>query len=454
MVKVLLIGAGKGGQAVLSRLLQFDWVSVVGVHDVDPNAPGLILARQAKLPIFVNEPLERLPTGDVDLVFDLTGNPSVQARLTTLPSRSFDLVTGQVSQLLWNVIQTLEEREIQVREYLREHQVLADINLMLSQSQTPEQIFDAIVTGGTRITEMPSGSLSIVNHEKNELFLVAAKGFSSGFYRDHAVYPVRSGGLTEHILRQTEPVVVPNIADYPAFQNPVLIKEGIRSLIALPLISDRGPVGILYVDDFRPRTFSPSILGMLKPLATQAVLAIQKQQAFEQIRTLSIRDPLTNLYNRRYLNEIVVGELDRAVRLRQPLSVIVIDIDHFKLINDRWGHVVGDQVLRGMAQVLSRYVRAYDTVTRFGGEEFVILMAQTGEDEALALAERIRLETAHERLLPEEYVVTCSFGVNTLVPDAPLAPTPEEFIHRADQALYDAKHAGRNCVRVFGSVCP
>jgi diguanylate cyclase (GGDEF)-like protein len=234
----------------------------------------------------------------------------------------------------------------------------------------------------------------------------------------------------------------------------VLIKEGIRSLIALPLISDRGPVGILYVDDFRPRTFSPSILGMLKPLATQAVLAIQKQQAFEQIRTLSIRDPLTNLYNRRYLNEIVVGELDRAVRLRQPLSVIVIDIDHFKLINDRWGHVVGDQVLRGMAQVLSRYVRAYDTVTRFGGEEFVILMAQTGEDEALALAERIRLETAHERLLPEEYVVTCSFGVNTLVPDAPLAPTPEEFIHRADQALYDAKHAGRNCVRVFGSVCP
>jgi diguanylate cyclase (GGDEF)-like protein len=406
MVKVLLIGAGKGGQAVLSRLLQFGWVTVVGVHDVDPNAPGLILARQAKLPVFINEPLEQLPTGDVDLVFDLTGTPSVQARLTSLPSRSFDLVTGQVSQLLWNVIQTLEEREIQVREYLREHQVLADINLMLSQSQTPEQIFEAIVTGGTRITEMPSGSLSIVNHEKNELFLVAAKGFSSGFYRDHAVYPVRSGGF-----------------------------------------------GILYVDDFRPRTFSPSILAMLKPLATQAVLAIQKQQAFEQIRTLSIRDPLTNLYNRRYLNEIVVGELDRAVRLRQPLSVIVVDIDHFKLINDRWGHVVGDQVLRGMAQVLSRYVRAYDTVTRFGGEEFVILMAQTGEDEALAMAERIRLETAHERLLPDEYVVTCSFGVTTLASAVPHPPTPEEFIHRADQALYEAKHAGRNCVRVFGAVC-
>lgn len=245
MVRVSLIGAGKGGQAVLSRLLQFDWVNVVGVHDRDPNALGLVLARQAKLRVFVNEPLEALPTGEVDLVFDLTGNPSVQAHLTAISGRTFDLVSGQVSHLLWNVIQTLEERQIQVREYLREHQVLAEINLLLSQSQTPEQIFDAIVTGGTRITEMPSGSLSIVNPEKNELFLVAAKGFSSACYRDHAVYPVRSGGLTEHILCQTEPVLVPNIADYPAFQNPVLIKEGIRSLIALPLISDRGPVGIL-----------------------------------------------------------------------------------------------------------------------------------------------------------------------------------------------------------------
>jgi diguanylate cyclase (GGDEF)-like protein len=453
MVRVLLVGAGKGGHAVLSRLLQFDWVKVVGVHDVDPNAPGLVLARMAKLPVFVEQPFEQLPLGEVDLVFDLTGNATVQARLAALSGRSFDLVSGQVSHLLWNVIQTLEEREIQVREYLREHQVLAEINIMLSQSQTPEQIFEAIVTGGTRITEMPSGSLSIVNHEKNELFLVAAKGFSSGFYRDHAVYPVRSGGLTEHILRQTEPVVVPNIADYPAFQNPVLIKEGIRSLIALPLLSDRGPVGILYVDDFRPRTFSPSILAMLKPLATQAVLAIQKQQAFEQIKTLSIRDPLTNLYNRRYLNEVMVGELDRAARLRQPLSVIVIDIDHFKSINDRWGHVAGDQVLRGLAQVLSRYVRAYDTVTRLGGEEFVILMAQTGEDEALALAERIRIEAARERLLPDDVAVTCSFGVSTLGHEEPRAPTPEEFIHRADQALYEAKHAGRNCVRVFGAVC-
>jgi diguanylate cyclase (GGDEF)-like protein len=257
--------------------------------------------------------------------------------------------------------------------------------------------------------------------------------------------------LTEHILRQTEPVLVPNIADYPAFQNPVLIKEGIRSLIAVPLISDRGPVGILYVDDFRPRTFNPSILSMLKPLATQAVLAIQKQQAFEQIKTLSIRDPLTGLYNRRYLNEIMVGELDRASRLRQPLSAIVIDVDHFKSINDRFGHVVGDQVLRGIAQVLGRHVRAYDTVTRLGGEEFVILMAQTGEDEAAAMAERIRGEVAKERLLPDDGAATCSFGINTLSRDEGCAPTPEEFIHRADLALYEAKRGGRNCVRVFGA---
>jgi GAF domain-containing protein len=101
------------------------------------------------------------------------------------------------------------------------------------------------------------------------------------------IYPVRPGGLTEYILSHEGPVLVPNISENPSFNNPVLLKEGIQSLVALPLISEKGPVGILYNDDFRPRKLVPSVVENLNMLATQAVIAIQKQHAFEQIKKLS-----------------------------------------------------------------------------------------------------------------------------------------------------------------------
>lgn len=448
LTRIFLIGAGKGGKAVLSRLLRFNWVQIVGVADLDPKAPGILLAKEAGLPVFTGDPLPLLQGLNVNLVFDLTGDPMMHTRLLTLPSRSFDVVTGNVSYLLWNMIQELEEQEMQLKGHLGEHRVLLEINHMLSRSETPEQIFEAIVMGGIRMTGMPAGSLSIFEKQKQELYLVAAKGFSSGFFKQ-SVYPVRPGGLTEHILSHNEPVLVPNIADFPSFNNPVLLKEGIRSLIAVPLISDKGPVGILYNDDFKPRTFTPSMLEALRLLATQAVIAIQKQQAFEEIKSLSIRDPLTGLYNRRYLNEILIAEIDRAFRLHRPISILLIDIDHFKGVNDRFGHLVGDQVLSGLAKLFELIIRPYDTIARYGGEEFLLLMSETDEAEAMVAAERLRAATASERLLPEGIPLTCSFGICSLKMNESDLPPPEEFIRRADKALYEAKKSGRNRVQIF-----
>ncbi|HTP41067.1 MAG TPA: diguanylate cyclase [Nitrospiria bacterium] len=449
MPKIFLIGAGKGGKAVLSRLLRFDWLEIAGVADVDPNAPGIALARESGVPIFTGDSFQTIAQLKPDLVFDLTGKQDIQARLRALPDRSFEIVSGQVSHMIWSVIHELERQEMKLREFLGEHRTLSEINLMLSRSETPEQIFEAIVTGGLRISAMPAGSLSIYNKEKKELYLVSAKGFSLRFYQDHSVYPIRPGGLTETILSQHEPVIVPDIADYPAFNNPVLLDEGIRSLIALPLLSEKGPVGILYTDDFKPRTFHNSVVEALKLLGSQAVLAIQKQQTFEKIKSLSIRDPLTGLYNRHYLNGIMVSEMERAYSLRQQLSIILIDIDHFKSINDRFGHLIGDQVLHRLSQLFSLVVRPYDTLARFGGEEFLVLMAETGEDEAMAIAERLRAAAANERLLPDNLAITCSFGVATLDHHEPHLPTSDELIGRADKALYEAKRSGRNRVHLF-----
>lgn len=448
LTRIFLIGAGKGGRAVLSRLLRFNWVQIVGVSDLDPKAPGILLAQEAALPVFIGDPLQFLQGLNVDLAFDLTGDPLMHTRLLTLPSRSFDVVAGPVSYLLWNMIQELEQQEIQLRARLGEHRVLLEINQMLSRSETSEQIFEAIVMGGIRMTGMPAGSLSIFDKQKQQLFLVAAKGFSSDFFKQ-AIYPVRPGGLTEHILSRNEPVLIPDISEFPSFNNPVLLKEGIRSLIAVSLLSEKGPIGVLYNDDFKPRTFTPSMLESLRLLATLAVIAIQKQQALEEIKSLSIRDPLTGLYNRRYLNEILVSEMDRAFRLHRPLSILLIDVDHFKEVNDRFGHLVGDQALNGLARLFGLIIRPYDTVVRYGGEEFLLLMSEADEPEALAAAERLRAATASERLLPEETPLTCSFGLSSMKTNEERRPAPEEFIQRADKALYEAKRAGRNRVHVF-----
>ena len=449
MVRIYLIGGGQGGKIVLTRLLRYKSFTVVGIADINPEAPGIRLAQEVGVPTFIGDPFTFLDKINVELVFELTGNPEVRDRLTGLSNRAFDIVTGQAFHLLWDVIQELEEQELKVRQRLSEQKILSEISLMLSRSETPDQVFEAIVAGGMRMAEMPAGSLSIFNKEKQELFLVAAKGFSSDFY-NHALYPVRHGGLTEYILSQRAPILVPDVSEHPSFNNPILIKEGVRSLIAVPLISEKGPIGILYTDDFKPRIFTPTMSEALGMLGIQAVIAIQKQQAFEQIRNLSIRDPLTGIFNRRYLNEIITTEMDRASRLHHPLSLLLIDIDYFKKVNDQFGHPIGDQVLHDLAQLFATMMRQYDTLTRYGGEEFLILMPETGKSEAMTLAERLRVAASSAQLLPNNQVLTCSFGVSTFLwGGAPL--NPKEFISQADRALYQAKEAGRDQVRFFSN---
>ncbi|MHB8482639.1 MAG: GGDEF domain-containing protein [Nitrospiria bacterium] len=448
MLMVFIIGGGAGGTALLSHLRQIPDVKVSGMADINPKAPGIITAKGLGIPVFNGEFLDVLQSQKVDLVFDLTGDTQMHTRLVNLPRQSFYLVTGECTHLILGIIRKLEEKDLQMQSKYKEHCILSEISLSIALSKTSNQIFDAIVTGGMVITGMPAGSLSIYNTERKELFLVSAKGFSSEFYLASR-YQVRPGGLTEHILSQKDPLVVPDIADHPSFNNPILLKERVQSLIAIPLISDQGPVGILYVDDFAPRTFSSSVIEVLKLLAVQATIAIQKQQAFEQIKALSIMDPVTGLFNRRYFNEILASEMERAHRLNRPLSIILFDIDRFKDINDRYGHLTGDKVLRDLTSLFRSMLRRYDVFCRFGGDELLILLSDTDVNGAQLLAERLRSATAKAKLLPDSASITCSFGINGLYEHESPRPNQDEFLNRADQALYEAKTQGRDRVIVF-----
>lgn len=163
----------------------------------------------------------------------------------------------------------------------------------------------------------------------------------------------------------------------------------------------------------------------------------------EQVRT----DALTGLYNFRFFSDTLPLEMERASRSFQPLSLIILDIDHFKGFNDRWGHELGNRALSHVAQLIALTIRKLDFACRFGGEEFVILLPNTDLRQAMNVAERLReiivsTPLAHEQ---EPITITVSLGVDEFRGNH--SDTPEGFTGRVDAWLYQAKHVGRNCVK-------
>ena len=187
-----------------------------------------------------------------------------------------------------------------------------------------------------------------------------------------------------------------------------------------------------------------------------AVAAIRRAQAIETTRAdnrrleaLATTDPLTRVLNRRALLDRLTAEVDRARRFNSSLTLLLLDVDHFKQINDTAGHLAGDSVLRQLGSLLEEAVRKVDVVARYGGEEFVVILPETASDGGIIFAERLR-----ERIEAQSFDVgverpvhlTVSIGVATF--PSPRVATTEDFFARADEALYRAKSGGRNQVRI------
>jgi diguanylate cyclase (GGDEF)-like protein len=175
------------------------------------------------------------------------------------------------------------------------------------------------------------------------------------------------------------------------------------------------------------------------------------KNSYEEIKALSVKDPLTKVYNRGYMDEKLVHEVKRSFRFERPISLIMLDIDHFKIINDTFGHLIGDRVLEECAKLMNTSVRKeIDWVARYGGEEFVIVLPETPLPGALVAAERFRSNLASYVVDASgaELSVTASFGVSSFTP-----PSQKEdlgmasvLLAQADLCLYQAKKKGRNCV--------
>lgn len=201
--------------------------------------------------------------------------------------------------------------------------------------------------------------------------------------------------------------------------------------------------------DYVTKPFDPAeMIARVKVQLKIKSLQDKLKKSNQMLLELSHTDPLTGLNNRRFMMEGLAREFERSQRKNAPLSMIMIDIDHFKTINDTYGHQKGDAVLQGLAALLKQHLRQYDTAARYGGEEFALILPETGIEEAAQVAERLRQAT--EKLIFEDLSqlrMTASFGIATTPADT--VQSLDDLIREADYALYNAKRAGRNRVEAM-----
>ncbi len=280
-MRVAIVGAGKGGSAMLEVLLGDDNIEIVGMVDERAEAPGLALARSHGIP--VGSSIDELDS--YELLINVTGDRRVSEEIRRKLPAGAELIEGASARFFYDQLMKRKEEHDHVQSMLAELAHLNSLAQRLNASSDLDEMLRMVLHEAMSLVQMPAASVSLYNQERKELSLVVSSGFSEAFDRQPP-WPVRPGGLTEQILRSRKPFAVENVHDPDAgfTRNEVLAREGVESLVAVPLVLDDTTVGILYVDDFKPRSFDKEQLRLLSLLAGQAAHSIQKERMIRELR--------------------------------------------------------------------------------------------------------------------------------------------------------------------------
>lgn len=437
VVNVGLIGCGKGGESILNIFKDNNSINIAWAADDNMDTSGMRLAQD--LGIRVSDNYRTLLKHEVDVIVNVTGAHSITDDLRKQNLKDTEIMGGVSAKLMWQLIEERRKRFEDRERMLKQHEALYHLGLVIESIDSLTDAGSAIIDFATNLTGAPAGSIAIFDERKEEMQMIASKGFSSQFKKTDR-WQIRKGGLTSSILNQSGPLMIEDIRRLES-PNPMLLREGAISLLAAPLVVERKIVGILYVNDFKSRSFRTEDISLFSLLTIYAGLTIERVRSIEEMRRLSITDGLTSLYNQRYLMEQMEKEVQRAGRHNRPTSVIMIDIDHFKQYNDSFGHMEGNKVLKRISRILSKSSRLTDTVGRFGGEEFCIILPEIEKDGAVGFAERLVKDI--EAMKDKNRKVTISAGVATFPDDA---SRHHDLLQKADEKLYLAKEQGRNKV--------
>ena len=332
-----------------------------------------------------------------------------------------------------------EQRHAHEAEILREAGAI--VAATLSQEETIERILEQL----KRVIPYDSASVQLLGDGYMEI--VGVHGWADPKGVLGVRFPVPGDNPNTVIVQGRKPYVMGNAPSvYKAFgEGP---HSHILSFLGAPLIVGKTVIGMLAVDNTQPDFFDERHVRLVTAFADQVALAINNARLFSEVQKLAHTDGLTGLNNRYYFMELSQHEFMRARRYNQPLAAIMIDIDHFKQVNDTYGHAAGDEVLRTVAWRCKKAVRQIDILGRYGGEEFTTLVLNADLQGVLIVAERLRRCIAETPIDSSQGLIqiTISLGVGILDQDC---KNLDDLLHRADQALYAAKQAGRNQVSIW-----
>ena len=287
-------------------------------------------------------------------------------------------------------------------------------------------------------------SLLIVDEARQDLFYAVVVGSTEADLRD---VRVKMGeGLAGWVAENGETLIIPESAEDPRLTASAERRFRIRSAICMPLRSRQKTLGVIQLFNCKVETLADETISFLHLLCDYAAIAIENAHAVERIQELTITDDCTGLYNQRQLYRMLKAECGEGKKPQCQFSLVFIDLDHFKQVNDTHGHLVGSRLLAEIGNALKSKCRLIDFAFRYGGDEFVLLLPQTSKDNALNVARRLHKMIRENKWLESEGLnikVTTSLGVASYPVDS---RSKEGLLHLADEAMYLVKNTSRDSV--------
>jgi diguanylate cyclase (GGDEF)-like protein len=376
-------------------------------------------------------------------------------------ARAFNTMLARVTDMAAHEIETEQSLETLGRElelqrelttvnerlaaHVREMELLLDVSQALTGTlDLPEQLeqLGRLVCSALAVEEF---SALLIDETLHQLVVEAVAG--QGLAPARGMRFRLGEGVSGTAAAQGRTMYVPDVQREPKYLHYKGLRRTSGSFLSVPLRAKGRIVGVMNLNRPAVDGFSPQEIRLAEAVSAQAGLAIANARLYQETRDLSFTDALTGIPNRRHLFARLEQELSRSLRFGDELTVLMMDLDLFKQVNDAHGHTVGDAVLRGVAVALQRNVRKVDMVARYGGDEFVVVLPRIAHEEAVDVAEKLRRAVAATALpaaaSSAPVHVTVSVGVAAFGHDA---TDVAALIERADAAMYDAKHAGRNRV--------